>query len=112
MVTAPNPNERIRQGLLKDAAITVTRGEAEDEAVGVTLRREGSLGAFAGHHPVVVRFFGIIRSIIIFGNVRENTKRLLLAVLDQLHARMIFPGAERIFGFLGSVVILLINEGA
>ena len=44
--------------------------------------------------------------------MRENAERFFLTGLDEFHAGVIFPGAERIFCFFGSVVILLIDEGA
>jgi hypothetical protein len=47
----------------------------------------------------------------VFCDVSENSQRLLFAVLNELLAGMIFPRAEWVFGFLGGIVVLLINEG-
>src|SRR5439155_10414291 len=112
VVAAPNPHERIRQCLLENAAVAVARGQAKYEAVVVTLGFESSRGAFAGHHPVVMGLLRIVRAKIVFGNMREDAQRFLLAAFNELHAGVVFPRAKRIFGFLRRVVILLIDECA
>src|SRR6267143_2922931 len=86
MVAAPDPDECIRQRLLKNAPVAVTRRKGENESVVVTLCLERSRSALAGHYPVVMGFLQIFRSNIVFGHVREDAQRFLLAVFDQLHA--------------------------
>src|SRR5258706_13674796 len=112
MVAAPGPDERVGQSLVKDAAIAMAGSEGENESVVVTLCFERRRGSLAGHHPVVMSVLRIVRAIIVFGDVGEDAQRLFLTVFDQLHAGVIFPRAERIFDFLGRVVVLLIDEGA
>src|SRR5438876_8210065 len=51
-------------------------------------------------------------AIIVLGHVSENSQRLFLTCFNELHAGVVFPRAQRIFGFLGRVVILLIDECA
>jgi len=51
VVAAPYPNERIRQCLLENAAVAVSRGNAKYESVVVTPGLECSRRALAGHHP-------------------------------------------------------------
>ena len=91
VVAAPRPHKRIRECLLENAAVAVTRGKAEYEAVVVTFGLERSRGAFAGHHPVVMGFLRVFRAKIVFGHVGEDARRLLLTGFNELHARMIFP---------------------
>src|SRR5947208_4091917 len=112
VVAAPDPHERIRQCLLENAALAVARGKAKYEAVVVTLGLERCRGAFAGHHPVVMGFLRFFRAKIVFGHMGEDAQWLLLAVFNELHAGVVFPRAQRVFGFLCRVVILLINECA
>src|SRR5436190_23230033 len=42
----------------------------------------------------------------------EDAQRLLRTRLNQFHAGMVFPGAQRIFGFLWRIVVLLVHKGA
>jgi hypothetical protein len=42
----------------------------------------------------------------------EDAQWFDFAGLDQLHPGVVFPRAERVFGLLGRVVILLIDERA
>ena len=86
--------------------------EAVHETVIVAGGFEGFGGAFAGHDPVVVGVFSVVFAEVVFGDVMENAERFFGRVGDQFHAGMIFPGAEREFGFFGRVVVLLIDEGA
>src|SRR5438874_1004693 len=83
-VAAPDPHERIRQCLLEDAAVTVARGQAEDEAVVVALGFERGRGAFARHHPIVMGFLRIFRAKIVFGHVGEDAQWLLLTIFNEL----------------------------
>ena len=57
-------------------------------------------------------FLGIVFAKIVFGHVREDAQWFLLAGFNQFHPGMILPRAERVFGFLRCVVVLLINECA
>src|SRR5881396_3253220 len=90
VVAAPHPHERIRECLLENAAVTVARGKAKDESVVVTLGLERGRRAFAGHHPVVMGLLRIFRAKVVFGDVREDAQRFLLAVFNELHAGMVF----------------------
>src|SRR5258706_301431 len=92
--------------------VAVAGAEAENETVTITFRLQRCGGAFASHDPVVMGFLGIFWAEIVFGDVSKDAQRLLRTILNQFHARMIFPGAERIFGFLRGIVILLIHKGA
>src|SRR5256885_11795806 len=112
VVAAPQPHERIRQCLLENTAVAVARSKAEYEAVGVTLCLECSRGALAGHHPVMMGFLRVFRAKIVFGHMGEDAQRLLLTVFNELHAGVVFPRAQRAFGFLCRVVIMLIDEYA
>jgi hypothetical protein len=66
LVTAPNPDERIGQGLLENATVAVTCSETEDETVVVTFSFQRRRGALAGHHPVVMGLLGIVTTQIVF----------------------------------------------
>ena len=44
--------------------------------------------------------------------MREDAQGLLFALLDELHAGVVLPRAERILGLLRCVVVLLVHEGA
>src|SRR5262245_23597529 len=69
LIAAPEPDEGVGQGLLENAAIAVTRGQAEDEAMVVTFGLERRGRTFAGHHPVVMGLLGIFGTQIVFGNM-------------------------------------------
>src|SRR5207244_342081 len=92
-VTAPNPRQRIGQGLLENTTVAVTCAEAEDEAVVVTFGFQRRRRALAGHDPVVMSFLGIFRTQIVFRHVSEDAQWLPRTVLNQFHSRMVFPGA-------------------
>src|SRR5947208_8906692 len=81
VVAAPHPHERVRQCLLENAAVAVACGEAEYEALVVTLGFECSRGAFTRHHPVVM---GSLAKIV-FGHMSEDAQRLFLTVFNELH---------------------------
>src|SRR5207253_7992140 len=93
VVAAPDPDERIRQCLLENAAVAVARAKAKYEALIVTFRLERRCGPFTRHHPVVMGFLRIFRAQIVFGHVREDAQWLLLTAFNELHAGMIFPCA-------------------
>src|SRR5437868_8078206 len=86
MVAAPDPDECVRQRLIKDATIAVASRAAENESMVVTLCLQCSGGTLARHDPVVMRFLGVFGANIVFGYVGEDAQRLLLSILDQLHA--------------------------
>src|SRR5947207_12995337 len=75
VVAAPHPHERVRECLLENAAVAVARGQAEYEAVVVTLGLERGRRAFGGHNPVVMGFLGIFRAKVVYGMVREDAER-------------------------------------
>src|SRR2546426_589852 len=110
MIAAPHPYERIRQRLLEYFDIAMSRGPAEYEAVVIALGFEGRGGPLVGHHPVVIGLLRIFGAVVVFGHMREDSQRLLLAGFDQLHAGMVFPRAERILLFFRRVIVLLIDE--
>src|SRR6266568_1778528 len=110
LVPAPNPHQRIGQGLLENATVAVTCAEAEDETVVVPFGFQRRRRALAGYDPVVMSFLGVIGTQIVFRDVSEDAQRFPGTVLNQFHAGMIFPGAQRIFGFLRSIVVLLIHK--
>src|SRR4051812_20083801 len=106
MISAPNPDQCVCQGLLKDTTVTVPGGEAEHKAMLIPLGLERRSGAPAGHDPVVMRFLWVIRAIVVLRDVGENAQRFFLAVLDQFHTRMVLPSPQRVFAFLRRIVIL------
>src|SRR5690606_29520012 len=107
-----HPHQRICKGVFKYAAIAVAGVLAEHITVMVILSGQSIGSTYVRHHPVVIGFLRIICAKIILRNMRDDSQWFPLAVLDQLHARMIFPCAERIIGLLRSIVVLLINKSA
>src|SRR5215471_12265080 len=85
---------------------------AKNEPVVITFGLECFCRAPAGHHPIVMSFFRVIRPKIVFGDVRENSQWLLLTVLEQLHSGVVFPRAKGILLRLWTIFVLLSNEGA
>jgi len=112
MIASPDPDKRVSQGLLEDAAVAVAGAKAVDEPVVVALGGECCVRAFAGHDPVVVGFFGVLGAEVIFGDVSEYAEGLGFAALNEFHIGVVFPGAPRVFGLFWCVVVLLGNEGA
>src|SRR5258708_26010086 len=112
MVAAPDPDECIGQGLLENAAVTMASAEAEHETLGVTFGFQSRRRALASHDPIVMSFLRIFWAQVVFRDVSEDPQRLPLAILNQFHVRMIFPGAQRIFRYLRRVLVLLSDKGA
>src|SRR6188768_2699677 len=106
-VAAPEPDEGVGEGLVEDFAVAVAGGFAEDEALVVAFGLEGSGGALAGHDPIVIGLLGVLGAEVILGDVGEDAEGLALGLFDELHAGVVFPGAQGEFGFLGGVVVLL-----
>src|SRR3974377_1052165 len=94
LIATPQPHQRIRQGLLEDTVVTMTRAEAKDKTVLITLDFEGFRRPPPGHDPVVTGSLGITSAKVVLRYVREDTQRFFLTVFDQLHTRMVLPGAE------------------
>src|SRR3974390_1981051 len=59
LIATPQPHQRIRQGLLEDTVVTMTRAEAKDKTVLITLDFEGFRRPPPGHDPVVTGSLGI-----------------------------------------------------
>src|ERR1051325_10526463 len=112
MKAAPDPDERVGQCLLEHTAVTMSGAAAENKAVMVALRLESGGGAFAGHDPVVMSLLGIFGAQIVLRDMSEDAQWFFLTLLDEFHARVIFPRAQRVFGLLRGIVILLIDERA
>jgi hypothetical protein len=68
--------------------------------------------ALAGHHPIVMGFLWVIRAEVVFGYVCEDAQGFRLAGFEELHARVIFPGPERILARLQRILVLSGNERA
>src|ERR1035441_5895074 len=90
----------------------MSRAKTENEAVVIPLGLECFRRAPASHHPIVMGFLWVIRPEVFFGYMREDAQGFRLAAFDELHARVIFPGPERIFGRLWRILVLLSNERA
>ena len=111
-VAAPEPHEGVGEGLIEDLAVAVAGCFAEDEAVVVAFSGEGGGGALAGHDPIVMPLLGRLGTDIVFRAMGEDAQGLWLAVFDELHAGVEFPGSEGILRFFRGVIILLVHEGA
>ena len=81
-VAAPDPDQRVRQRLLENAPVAVAGGLAENKTMGITFGFKRRFRAQTGHHPVVIRFFRIIGTIVVLRNMSENTQGLGFAGLD------------------------------
>lgn len=112
MIAAPQPDEGVGQRLLENVSIAVPDAEAVDETMVVALGIERFRGALAGHGPVVMGCLRIVGAEVFFGDVGKDAQWFLFAVRDQFHLGVVFPGAERIFGLLRRIVVLLGHEGA
>jgi len=110
LVALPHPNQGVGERCVEDRLVAVIRGAAEHVPVIVALSGQLLGGAFVRHDPVVIRILGVFVAEVVLGDVRKDAQRFLFAVADQVHAAVIFPRAERIFGFVGCVVVLLVDE--
>ena len=98
--------------MFENTVITVAGAKTENKAVLIALGFECFRRAPASHHPIVMGFLRVIRSEVVFGYVCENAQGFRLAAFDELHARVIFPGPERILARLWRILVLLSNERA
>src|SRR4051812_20804512 len=93
VIAAPHPDECISQRLVEYLLIAMPRRFAKHEAIIVPLGLQRRGRPLVGHHPIVISLLRILGSIVVLRDMREDSERLLLAVLDQLHAGVIFPRA-------------------
>ncbi len=98
--------------MLEHPSVAVSGVTAEKVTVVVTFGLECGCSAVIGHDPVVVGLFGVLGSIVEFGNMSEDAQRLGFSSFYQSHAGMVFPGSQRIVGLLRGIVILLIDKSA